>query len=50
STLVEQFKKYCRENNCSNLSVSVLAANRAAQKFYEKHGFGEYKSTFMCDI
>lgn len=50
STLVEQFKKYCRENNCSNLAVSVLATNSAAQKFYEKHGFGEYKMTLMCDI
>lgn len=50
STLVEQFKKYCRENNCSNLAVSVLATNSAAQNFYEKHGFGEYKITLMCDI
>ncbi|MCR5572608.1 MAG: GNAT family N-acetyltransferase [Candidatus Saccharibacteria bacterium] len=37
--LIENFKKYCRNNNVEQLNVSVLAANETAVDFYEAIGF-----------
>ena len=50
SRLVELFKEYCREKNCTNLSVSFLSQNAEARKFYEKQGFTAFTETYMSNI
>lgn len=50
SKLLKIFKKYCRENNCMNLSVSFLEQNDEARRFYKKNGFHTFTETYMCDM
>ena len=50
SKLIGLFKDYCKEHNCTNLSVSFLYLNNDARRFYEKNGFSAYTETFLCCI
>ncbi len=39
SLLIEEFRKWAKENNAHKLFLSVYARNSSAQRFYEKNGF-----------
>jgi GNAT superfamily N-acetyltransferase len=39
SLLVENFLAWARDHDAAQASVTAFAANQAAQRFYERHGF-----------
>ena len=46
--LVNTFKAFCKEKNCTNITVTFMEKNERAEKFYARHGFGEHKRTYIC--
>lgn len=48
--LVDEFKKYCKENNIENLKVEASAKNINAINFYQKNGFGNFNVTLTMNI
>ena len=46
--LVNTFKAYCKEKDCTNITVTFMEKNERAEKFYARHGFGEHKRTYIC--
>ena len=49
-SLVNEFKKYCKENNINNLIVTASAKNINAINFYKKNGFEDFNLTLTMDI
>ena len=43
--LINEFKKYCKENNVQNIKVTASAKNNKAINFYMKNGFEDYNIT-----
>jgi len=50
SEFVGMFKEYCKKHNCSNITVKFYSKNERAEKFYQKHGFGDFQCTYLCNI
>ena len=48
--LVNEFKKYCKENNVYNLIVTASAKNSNAINFYKKNGFEDFNLTLTMNI
>jgi len=49
-SLVNEFKKYCKENNINNLIVTASAKNSNAINFYKKNGFEDFNLTLTMNI
>ena len=50
STLFNEFKKYCIENNIDELKVTASSKNINAIKFYQKNGFEEFETTLKMSL
>ena len=48
--LIDEFKKYCKEENIQNIKVTASAKNSRAIKFYMKNGFEDYNVTLKMKI
>lgn len=48
--LINEFKKYCKENNIENIKVTASSKNTKAIQFYIKNGFEDYNVTLKCKI
>lgn len=48
--LINEFKKYCKENNIQNIKVTASAKNSRAIQFYMKNGFEDYNVTLKYKI
>ena len=48
--LINEFKKYCYEQNIHNLKVVASAKNKNARNFYQKYGFDEFDITLTMSI
>jgi ribosomal protein S18 acetylase RimI-like enzyme len=48
--LTEQFLTWAREQQAAFVSVSAYAANEAAQRFYQRHGFVPQSVTLQADL
>ncbi len=49
-SLVNEFKKYCKENNINNLIVTASSKNLNAINFYKKNGFEDFNLTLTMNI
>lgn len=45
--LINEFKKYCSENNIKNIEVSTLSNNFDSMNFYKLNGFDNYTSLLI---
>lgn len=45
--LVNTFKAYCKEYDCTNIIVTFMERNERAEKFYARHGFGTHQRTYI---
>ena len=50
SKLMNEFKKYCIQNNIEELKVTASAKNSNAINFYKKNGFNEFEITLKQEI
>ena len=50
SKLMNEFKKYCIQNNIEELKVTASAKNSNAINFYKKNGFEEFEITLMQEL
>lgn len=48
--LIDEFKKYCSENNIENIKVEASAKNINAINFYQKNGFENFNITLTMNI
>jgi len=48
--LMNEFKKYCKDNNIENIKVTASAKNTKAIQFYMKNGFEDYNVTLKYKI
>lgn len=48
--LIDNFKKYCKDNNINNLKVIASAKNIKAIEFYKKNGFNDFDITLTTEI
>lgn len=48
--LIDNFKKYCKENNINNIKVEASAKNKNALNFYKKNGFEDFNITLTMEI
>ena len=48
--LINEFKKYCKDNSIENIKVTASAKNSKAIQFYMKNGFEDYNVTLKCKI
>lgn len=48
--LIDEFKKYCKNQNIENIKVTASAKNSKAIQFYLKNGFEDYNVTLKCKI
>jgi len=48
--LIDEFKKYCKEEGIQNIKVTALAKNSRAIQFYMKNGFEDYNVTLKYKI
>lgn len=48
--LIEEFKKWARENNCANMEVNVCTQNIKAKNLYLKNNFHTTKETMNCKL
>lgn len=49
-SLINEFKKYCKENNINNLIVTASSKNLNAINFYKKNGFEDFNLTLTMNI
>lgn len=49
-SLVNEFKKYCKDNNINNLIVTASSKNINAINFYKKNGFDDFNLTLTMNI
>lgn len=49
-SLVNEFKKHCKENNINNLIVTASSKNLNAINFYKKNGFEDFNLTLTMNI
>jgi GNAT superfamily N-acetyltransferase len=50
SLLVQHFLAWARERGARQASVTAYAANQAAQRFYERHGFAPASITSRAPL
>lgn len=50
SKLMNEFKKYCIQNNIEELKVTASAKNSNAINFYKKNGFEEFEITLKQEL
>ena len=48
--LIDEFKKYCKENNINNIIVTASYKNKSAINFYKNNGFEEFNLTLNSKI
>lgn len=48
--LINEFKKWARENNCTSMEVNVCSNNIKAKNLYLKNNFQTFKETLKCKI
>lgn len=48
--LLEEAKRWAKQRKLSYMELDVLAENKAAIHFYEKHGLNESVRTMQCDL
>lgn len=48
--LIEEFKKWAIDNNCTSMEVNVCSNNIKAKNLYIKHNFQSFKETLKCNI
>ena len=50
SRLVDEFKKYCQNNNIELIKVSAWSNNLDAINFYKKNKFEDYETIHVCNL
>ena len=50
SSLINEFKKYCKRNGIDNLIVTASAKNSEAIAFYKRNGSGDFNLTLTMNI
>jgi ribosomal protein S18 acetylase RimI-like enzyme len=50
TTLLNEFKNYCKSNNVTCMKLNTLYSNKNAINFYMHNGFNNYTNTYICDI
>jgi GNAT superfamily N-acetyltransferase len=50
SRLVERFVVWAREQGAAQMRVTAYAANESAARFYQRHGFKPFETTFAADL
>ena len=50
NNLIKAFKKWAKENKCSNIEVNVCSNNIKAKNLYLKNNFQSFKETLKCNI
>ena len=48
--LINEFKKYCKDNSIENIKVTASAKNSKAIQFYMKNGFEDYNVTLKLKV
>ncbi len=48
--LIDEFKKWTKENNCTSMEVNVCSNNIKAKNLYIKNNFQSFKETLKCKI
>lgn len=49
-SLMDSFKKYCKDNGINNLKVVASAKNANAIAFYRKNGFKDFNLTLTMEV
>ena len=47
--LIEEFKKWAINNNCTSMEVNVCSQNTKAKNLYIKNNFQSFKETLKCN-
>ena len=50
NNLIKEFKKWAKENKCSNMEVNVCTNNIKAKNLYLKNNFQSFKETLKCNL
>ena len=50
NNLIEAFKKWAKENNCTSMEVNICSKNIKAKNLYLKNKFQNFKETLKCKI
>ena len=50
TALMDESKQWARERQMDYIRLSVIPANKDAQRFYTRHGLGEQMITMECPI